>query len=99
MSPAERPPEREQGEWTAAPGVRLVGLLARIVPTSHRADWQEDWQAELVHAWEHPRPGTSALGLRIALLARACGSCLDAIAMRRTDGGGRACMNGSFAED
>src|SRR5436190_7612099 len=42
MAPSERPKNRH-----SQPHLRLIGMLGVIVPRRLRADWRQEWEAEL----------------------------------------------------
>lgn len=70
------------------PGVRLIGLIAPLVPWSKRDEWLAEWRAELTHSWErsHVR-GTPGWPAAFALRLRCVGALPDAWVMRRHNGG------------
>ncbi|HEX6631913.1 MAG TPA: ABC transporter permease [Gemmatimonadaceae bacterium] len=70
-----------------APGEWLVRVLALLVPEVERADWLEEWRAELGYAWDRRSAGASSLPLRLVLVGRACGAVADVLELRRATRG------------
>ena len=85
---AGSPAEADSSEAPSrVPGMGLVRALARVVPSSRRAEWVAEWEGELHYAWrERERAGDDTTFARIALGARALGATRDAIWLRRHEG-------------
>src|SRR5687767_14174412 len=65
------------------PGSQLIRAIARLVPMHKRADWVEEWRAELEHAYEQRARRGSITGLTtLALRMRCWGALRDALWLR-----------------
>ncbi|MGH7505268.1 MAG: ABC transporter permease, partial [Longimicrobiales bacterium] len=72
----------------APPGARLIGWIARLVPSVRREDWRSEWLAELQHAHgERVGFGHALWRIRLALNARCSGALTDALWLYRDHGG------------
>ncbi len=84
---SEGSPEREVATAGAdqVPGLRIVRLLAPLVPRLRRDEWLAEWEGELHHAWHqrHRRPDPL---LRPRLTIRSLGAVTDALWLRRHHG-------------
>ena len=67
--------------WIA---LRIVRVVAMLVPAAARADWRREWEAELRHRAAHPgRRRNPAWRMNMELISRALGSLPDAAWIRR----------------
>ncbi len=70
--------------WVLWLALRVVGVVALLVPRAARADWTREWEAELRHQWAHLRHRRHpTLRTHMELLRRALGSLRDAAWLRR----------------
>ena len=81
-SPRDETPFGDSGP---VPGVRVVRLLAPLVPSVRRAEWLAEWEGELHHAW-HSRARRPDPLLRSRLTIRSIGAIADALWLRRHHG-------------
>ena len=66
------------------PGAGIIAAVAGVVPFARRADWVDEWTAELTHRWhEAERAGSATASTRLALQLRALGALPDAWWLRR----------------
>ena len=70
---------------SSVPGVRIVRLLAPLVPSGRRAEWLAEWEGELHHAWQSRARRPDPL-LRPRLTIRSIGAIADALWLRRHHG-------------
>jgi putative ABC transport system permease protein len=68
------------GLWIA---LRIVRAAAMLTPSSSRAEWMREWDAELRHRAGRPRMNRSAWRTDMDLIVRALGAALDAAWLRR----------------
>ena len=68
----------------AVPGMRIVRLLAPLVPSTRRADWLAEWEGELHHAWHRAQRPDPLLRARLTI--RSIGAVADALWLRRHHG-------------
>jgi putative ABC transport system permease protein len=64
--------------------LRIVRVVAMLVPAAVRADWKREWEAELLHrAAQRRRPKHISWSMNMSLISRALGSLPDAAWIRR----------------
>jgi hypothetical protein len=69
--------------WLA---VQVIGVAGRLVPHELRADWQEEWRAELWHLYHSlGERGHLSARDRAAFVVRSFGSLFDALQLRLGD--------------
>ena len=62
----------------------LVRAASILLPRSQRAEWRQEWDAEVRHRWQHlERNGALRLGARLDILRRVGGALPDAAWIRR----------------
>ncbi|MEX2285077.1 MAG: ABC transporter permease [Gemmatimonadota bacterium] len=70
------------------PGGRIIGAIARLVPWSERADWSDEWCAELAHAHERRLlRGDAAWRVALSMRLRCVSALSDALWLRGRNGG------------
>ena len=82
MTPHVTPPPE-----SPPPGLAIVRLLARVVPSHRRGEWLAEWEGELEHArYEARRRAEPAWLTWARLTLRSLGALSDAVWLRQHDG-------------
>ena len=67
-----------------APGLRVIGLASRLVPSRRRHVWRREWEAEVAYAWHAmTEGGATSVVARWKLRARVLACLIDALWERK----------------